>query len=190
MTRSSRATLPFLLLGPLLLAGCSHPAKTFGLELSPPDAFAVGTEAPLSVPPDLQTLPPPVPGAPRPQQVSAAGEAQSLLAPQSTLQPGSTSLGPAQQALLQQAGPTPPAHIRATINRQAEQESRGTGFVDSLMSFGGKTQGGNQVVNAQSEQKRLQENAALGEPATKGATPAAAPAGASKGLLGRVLDLF
>ena len=189
MIRSSRATLPFLLLGPLLLAGCSNPSKTFGLTITPPNAFDVGTEAPLSMPPDLQALPTPVPGEPRPQQVSSSTEAQSILSPQSALQNAGTTVSPAQQALLEQAGPTPPANIRATINHDAEQESRGPGFVGSLMSFGSSSKGA-KVVNAPAEQKRLQENAALGEPATKGTTPATAPGQAQKGVVGRFLDLF
>lgn len=188
MTRSSRATLPLLLLGPLMLAGCSNASKTFGLQVTPPNAYEVGTEAPLSMPPDLQALPTPQPGEPRPQQVSASAEAQSILSPQAALANGQTSMGPGQQALLQQAGPTPPANIRATINHQAQLESRSGGFIDSLMSFGGNGKQ-NTLVNAPAEQKRLQENAALGEPVTKGATPKTTP-GQSQGILGEFFGLF
>lgn len=187
MIRSSRATLPFLLLGPLWLAGCSHPAKTFGLEVTPPNAYEVGTEAPLSMPPDLQVLPAPEPGAPRPQQVSASNEAQEILAPQTATQSNAT-MGSGQQALLQQAGPAAPPNIRATVNRQAELESRSPGFIGSLMSFK-RTGDKGVLVNAPAEQKRLQENAALGEPVTKGATPKAPPP-APKGFFNRLLGIF
>lgn len=188
MTRSSRATLPLLLLGPVLLAGCANASKTFGLQVTPPNAYEVGTEAPLSMPPDLQSLPSPMPGEPRPQQVSASNEAQSVLSPQAALDNGNTTMGAGQQALLQQAGPTPPANIRATINHQAQLQSRSGGFIDSLMSFDGKKYP-NEIVNAAGEQKRLQENAALGQPVTQGATPKTTPE-KSKGILGDFFGLF
>lgn len=188
MIRTSRVTLPLLLLGPLLLAGCSNASKTFGLEVTPPDAYTVGTEAPLSIPAEMQVLPPPTPGAPRPHQVSAANEAQSVLMPQAVGAGTDATMGPGQQALLQQAGPTPSANIRATVNHQAELESRSRGFVGELMSFGGSAHQPD-IVNAPAEQKRLQENAALGEPLTKGATPKTTP-GQSKGFLNRLFDFF
>ena len=58
----------------IALSGCSGSGfkKTFGLEANPPDAFAVGTQPPLSLPPELGQLPPPNPGEPRPQQADAA----------------------------------------------------------------------------------------------------------------------
>lgn len=158
----------------LCLAGCGNVSKTFGLQVTPPDAYDVATEAPLSMPPELgtemSTLPAPQPGAPRPQQVSAAQQAEEVLAPQTALANTSTSMGPGQQALLQEAGPTPPAGIRADVNHQANLESRNPGFLHSLMSFG-QTSPASTEVNASAEQRRLQENAALGAPATQGATP-------------------
>jgi hypothetical protein len=171
----------------LALAGCSDASKTFGLEVTPPDAYDVATEAPLSMPPDL-ALPTPQPGAPRPQQVSASQQAEDVLSPQTALANGDASMGPGQQALLQEAGPTPPSGIRTIVNHQAELESRSPGFVSSLMSLGGGKQG-DQVVNAAAEQRRLQENAALGTPATSGATPQQSET-PSKGIIGRILNIF
>ncbi|MCF3946706.1 MULTISPECIES: DUF3035 domain-containing protein [Acidiphilium] len=188
-----RASTPVLLgviaIGSTLgLAGCSGAAKTFGLEVTPPNAYEVATEAPLSIPPELGTLPAPQPGAPRPQQISASQQAEEVLAPQTALANADTSMGPGQQALLQEAGPTPPAGIRAEVDRQANLQSRSPDFLHSLMSFGGSGQTSS-VVNASAEQRRLQENAALGEPATKGATPHQS-ATQSKGLLNRLLGIF
>jgi hypothetical protein len=192
MIRTSSPAAPLTLaalaaVATLALAGCSDASKTFGLEVTPPDAYDVATEAPLSMPPDL-TLSAPQPGAPRPQQVSAARQAEDVLSPQSALANGDSAMGPGQEALLQAAGPTPPAGIRTTVNHKAELESRSPGFVSSLMSLGG-SKPGDQVVDASAEQRRLQENAALGTPATVGATPqqSATP---SKGILGRILSIF
>lgn len=191
MIRSFRMSVPVLLaasVAALALAGCSDASKTFGLTVTPPNAYDVATEAPLSMPPDLQVLPPPQPGMPRPQQISAAAQAEHVLAPQTALANADASMGPGQQALLQQAGPPPPSGIRATVNHQAQLESRSPGFISSLMSFGGSHDNAT-IVNAPAEQKRLQENAALGTPATEGATPQATP-GQSEGLLNRLFSAF
>ncbi|MDD2875868.1 MAG: DUF3035 domain-containing protein [Acidiphilium sp.] len=192
MIRSSRLAAPATLAviafaATLGLAGCSDASKTFGLEVTPPDAYDVASEAPLSMPPDL-TLPAPQPGAPRPQQVSASQQAEEVLAPQTALAKTDTSMGPGQEALLQQAGPPPPAGIRATVDHQAELESRSPGFISSLMSFGGANNG-QTIVNASGEQRRLQENAALGAPATTGSTPQQSTA-QPKGLLDRLFSIF
>lgn len=153
----------------LALAACSDGAKkTFGLEANPPDAFDVGTEAPLSLPPELGSLPPPDPGAPRPQQTDAAQEGLDALSPASSLSPVGGASSPGQQALLAQAGPTPPAAIRAEVNQSALIASKPPGFVDRLLGQGPTPP---PTVDAAAEEKRLQENAALGQPPTAGNTP-------------------
>jgi hypothetical protein len=152
------------------LCGCSGSGfkKTFGLTANPPDAFAVGTEPPLSLPPELGQLPPPNPGEPRPQQADAAQEGLDTLSPASSITPvpGSGSAG--EDALLSQAGPTPPASIRADVNQDALIDSKSPGFVSNLMGSGPTPE---PTVNASAESRRLQENAALGQPATTGNTP-------------------
>lgn len=187
MNRSTRTASALLIAAAstLGLSGCGGAAKTFGLDVTPPNAYEVGTEAPLSMPPDLQALPTPEPGAPRPQQVSASRQAEDVLAPQSALASGDTTMGAGQTALLQEAGPAPPAGIRAEVNRQAELESRSPGFISSLMSLGASNGHGETTVDAAAEQKRLQENAALGAPVTQGSTPKEAPQ-SKGGLLNRL----
>jgi hypothetical protein len=153
----------------LALCGCSDATKkTFGLEANPPDAFDVGTQAPLSLPPELGVLPPPNPGEPRPQQEDAAQQGLDALSPESAITPVSTASSPGQQALLDQAGPTPPAYIRAEVNQSALVASKPPGFVSSLLGTGPTPP---PTVNAAEESKRLQENAALGQPVTAGNTP-------------------
>ncbi len=193
MKRSTSLTMPLvfglaaLTLATLGLAGCSQGAKqTFGLEVTPPDAFDVATEAPLSMPPELGQLPPPAPGTPRPQQVSPSQQAEEVLAPQTALANDNAAMGPGQQSILAEAGPPPPPDIRSVVNQQANLESRSPGFVSSLMFWNQKP--GSPVVNAPAEQRRLQENAALGQPPTQGTTPQEAPG--KPGLLGRLLNFF
>jgi len=151
------------------LTGCSDGMKkTFGLEANPPDAFDVGTQAPLSLPPELGVLPPPTPGEPRPQEQDAAQAGLDALSPESAITPVGTVDSSGQQALLDQAGPTPPDTIRAQVNQTALVASKPPGFVSSLLGTGPTPP---PTVDASAESKRLQENAALGEPVTAGSTP-------------------
>lgn len=169
------------LLAATALAGCSDSTKkTFGFEASPPDAFQVGTQAPLALPPELGQLPPPNPGQPATQQTDAAADAAALLG-------GSTAAAPTpgSAALLDEAGPTPPADIRARVNQNALIASEPPGFVARLE---GNTPAPAPTVDATAEAQRLQENEALGQPLTTGATPQ--DDNAQPGLFRRFLNLF
>jgi len=153
----------------LVLTGCSeNMKKTFGLEANPPDAFDVATQAPLSLPPELGVLPPPNPGEPRPQPDDAAQAGLDALSPASALTPTATVSSPGQQEILDQAGPPPPAGIRAEVNQSALIASKPPGFVSNLLGTGPT---GPATVDAAAEQKRLEQNAALGQPVTAGDTP-------------------
>jgi len=63
---------------PLLVSGCGGFRQAIGLDRSGPDEFAVETRAPLTIPPDFD-LRPPKPGAPRPQEGSAAERARKVI---------------------------------------------------------------------------------------------------------------
>lgn len=150
----------------LVLAGCSDSTKKeFGLEANPPDAFQVGVQPPLSLPPELGQLQAPNPGQPRPQMDDAAQDGANIIAPGGA---GASAATPGEQALLAQSGPTPPAGIRAQVNQNALIASKPPGFVSSLMGNGPAP---TPVVDAPAEQQRLQENEALGQPVTNGTTP-------------------
>ncbi len=170
----------------IALCGCGQSGfkKTFGLEATPPDAFAVGTQPPLSLPPELGQLPPPNPGEPRPQQTDAAQDGLDTLSPASSIavEPGSASTG--ETALLDQAGPTPSPTIRADVNQTALIDSKPPGFVSNLMGSGPSVP----TVDAPAESRRLQENAALGEPPTNGDTPQ--DSNQKPGLWQRFLNIF
>jgi len=154
------------------LGGCSGSSsgfkKTFGLTANSPDAFEVGTEPPLSLPPELGQLPPPNPGQPRPQQTDAAQEGLDALSPASSIIPPPASGSEGEQAFLEQAGPTPPPSIRADVNQTSLIQSKPAGFVGNLMGEGPTPE---PTVDAAAESRRLQDNAALGQPATAGTTP-------------------
>ncbi len=172
------AAIPALALA-LGLAGCSGDGlrKTFGLEANPPDAFDVGTQAPLSLPPELGQLPPPNPGEAPTQQEDAAAAGADTLSPSSALATDTGASSPGGQSLLDQAGPPPPDDIRARVNQQSLVDSRSPGFVANLMGTPSNT---SPTVDAAGETRRLQENEALGKPVTSGDTP---DDGASPGVL-------
>ena len=170
------------------LTGCGGSSgfkKTFGLTANPPDAFQVGTEPPLSLPPELGQLPPPNPGQPRPQQVDAAQEGLDALSPASAITQPPASGSQGEQAFLDQAGPTPPAAIRADVNQTSLIASKPPGFVGQLMGSGPTPE---PTVDAAAESRRLQENAALGQPATTGNTPE--DTNQNPGLFQRFLNMF
>lgn len=60
------------------LGACSGVQKQLGLERTSPDEFAVVSQAPLSLPPDIN-LRPPQPGAPRPQEGTMTDAAEATL---------------------------------------------------------------------------------------------------------------
>jgi Protein of unknown function (DUF3035) len=171
-----------------VLSGCSSGdsfKKTFGLTANPPDAFQVGTQPPLSLPPELGQLPPPNPGQPRPQQADAAQQGLDTLSPASSIAADTASNSAGQQAFLTQAGPTPSPTIRADVNQTSLIASKPASFVGNLMGKGPTPE---PTVDAAAENRRLQENAALGQPATTGNTPM--DSNQSPGLFQRFLNLF
>jgi len=164
-----------LLLLPLALGACSsgdQTLRTFGLVRDAPDEFRVTTRAPLSVPPDF-ALRPPIPGAPRPQELTQRDQAQLSLVPDAaTAAPAPRNLSPGQQALLEQAGAPPPKDIRDRLDADAALDKDPT-LTDRLTFW--KTPDHTVVVDPTQESQRLRQNAALGAPTTSGDTPIIQP---------------
>jgi hypothetical protein len=75
--RKSRFVVALLSSG-LVLSGCTNFKRAVGIEQVSPDEFAVESRAPLTMPPDFD-LRPPKPGAPRPQETTAAQKAQQSI---------------------------------------------------------------------------------------------------------------
>jgi Protein of unknown function (DUF3035) len=94
--RTARGGRPLLVLISLIvilsLPGCSDLRQAIGLDQTGPDEFAVESRAPLTIPPDFN-LRPPEPGAPRPQEVTAAQKAQKLIDTAGPGQPGKQESG-------------------------------------------------------------------------------------------------
>jgi Protein of unknown function (DUF3035) len=60
------------------LSGCGDFRRAIGMDRTGPDEFAVESRAPLTIPPEFD-LRPPQPGAPRPQDVTAAERARKVI---------------------------------------------------------------------------------------------------------------
>ncbi len=166
----------------LALSGCQATKEALGLGKRPPDEFQVVSHAPLAMPP-TDALVPPDPGAPRPQEQSAAqlaelavvgtagGAGEAPLVASASTSGESDSAG--EQAFLQSAGAAKAdPKIRQLVNQEADAEAQA--IKDSLYNkimFWRKPDPPGTVVDAKAEQQRLQENAALGRPMTEGATP-------------------
>ena len=174
-----------LLALPALLAGCSTSTKeALGLTKRSPDEFQVVANAPLSMPPDYN-LRPPAPGAARPQEGSVREQAERVVfgypdtvtgAPSRLPEIGVGEASSAQSAgeasLLQSAGIAGvDPNIREIVNTETDSDQADSQqLIDSIVFWREPAPYGT-VVDPEEEQKRLQENAALGNAPTEGTTP-------------------
>jgi hypothetical protein len=180
-----RASLPVLLVAAagLGLSGCAATLNALGMGKHPPDEFVVVTHPPLQVPANFDLVPP-QPGAPRPQEESAAQLAEAAVVGTGAQAEGTDSAsstqvlpaGPAsagEEAFLQNAGVAKAdPKIRQLVDSEAQAES--DAIKDNLYNkilFWQTQPPPGVVVDAKAEQQRLQENASLGKPLTQGPTP-------------------
>lgn len=178
--RMRLSPIPAVALAAAVLAGCgANTTRTLGLVRDAPDEFQVTTRAPLSMPPDMTSLPSPRPGSPRPQERSAPRQAEALLVPGLSLDdprraPGQVAtVGEA--ALLQGAGPDAPDDIRRRVDEESlrlDQPNRS--LTDRLIFWREPPPTGTPVDPAR-EAQRLRENAALGRDESVGVTPIVQP---------------
>ena len=181
-----RASLPVLLLvaaAGLGLSGCSATMNALGLGKHPPDEFVVVTHPPLQVPANFDLVPP-QPGAPRPQEESAAQLAEAAVVgtgaqAEGTDTASSTQILPAgpasagEEAFLQNAGVAkadPKIRQLVDSEAQAETDAINDDLYNKILFWQTQPPPG-VVVDAKAEQQRLQENASLGKPLTEGPTP-------------------
>ncbi|TPG58135.1 DUF3035 domain-containing protein [Roseomonas nepalensis] len=168
---------PLLLAPLLLLAACGgDTARTLGLTRDAPDEFQVVTRAPLSIPPSMGDLPPPRPGAQRPQEMSARERGETTLAPATITGEGREARpSGAEAALVAQAGRASGAQATGNIRRQVDEESLRLdrpqqNVVERLMFWQDAPRPGT-VLDPQREAQRLRENSALGRSPEAGDTP-------------------
>lgn len=188
MTPMSRTTTVLcLLVAAALLAGCESARKAFGGERTGPDEFRVYSRPPLSLPPDYK-LRPPAPGAKSPQDLSAKNLAATAIVGKNSGPPKApSSIGgsPGVAALLRDAGALNANNtIRTLVDQETSVLSRqDQAFVDKLIFWVDEEPYPGTIVDPEKEQKRIQENQALGKPLTDGETPQIKRKRSRKGLL-------
>ncbi len=164
--------------GVLLLAGCSGVQEQFSLTSTPPDEFRVTTRAPLAVPPDFN-LRPPAPGEPRPQEGTATQQAKQVIfratdntAPslEEAMPADGRSMGERALLVAAQADQTQ-SDIRQVVERESRTLREEDGYLYDVLVFWRDEVPPGEIIDAEAEAKRLQENAALGKPVTAGETP-------------------
>lgn len=168
---------------PALAGGCSSVKEQLGLTKQSPDEFKVVSRAPLSMPPDYN-LRPPTPGAPRPQEGTTRDQAAAAVFgyPGAGLQPdqippigegeAESAQSSGESALLQSAGAGGvDPNIRQLVDSETAADAADSETLADTLVFWRDPEPYGDVVDPEAEQKRLQENAALGKPTTEGETP-------------------
>lgn len=115
----------------LLLPGCSDMRIALGMDRVGPDEFAIESRAPLTIPPDFN-LRPPTPGAPRPQEVTAAERARRVIDSAGPGEPGKQATAVLKPSEGAAGGP------QLDPNQQVGQNS----LANKLLSSGDSTSGG------------------------------------------------
>lgn len=160
----------------LSLSACAKTAEQFDFSKKAPDEFAVVTRAPLEMPPSFNQVPPPRPGAQRPQELSADQLAkQSILGPDAMKKIAKENgVSQGEAVLLQKTGGSKasPA-IRNVVNQEtAEIIKDDTPGIDTMKKWvGQKVEEPASVVDPVAETNRLKANKAQGKPVTTGKTP-------------------
>ncbi|MBK1668120.1 hypothetical protein CKO28_08735 [Rhodovibrio sodomensis] len=187
-----------LLLAAPMLAGCSDAWRTtLGLKQTAPNEFKVAEREPLAMPPSLNELPAPQPGAERPQATSPRMRArQALFAPAGSGPQAATStaadpmgrvggglsdgasgdsrsnLSDGEQRLLARANAdAAPDDIRRIVAREAEQRAEAQRSLLDDYIFWREPELPGVVVDADAEARRLRDNQAQGQPLTEGEVP-------------------
>ena len=167
-------TLLSLFTAVALLSGCESARKAFSSDKTAPDEFAVYSRPPLSLPPEYK-LRPPTPGVIQPgKSPTRIAELAILENSVKTARPKTQIKGSAGlQILLRNTGAlTASSDIRALIQQETSIISQqDQAFVDKLIFWVDEEPYQGVVVDAEKEQKRIQEAQALGKPVSEGISP-------------------
>ncbi len=154
----------------MAVSGCDTIKEKVGLTRHAPDEFAVMQRAPLEMPSDFTTLPKPVLGAPRPQEVAAKDQAKQLILGGPVVAKETESAG--EDALLKQVGAGQAnTNIRAQLDKEADETDNSKVPVVKRWLGLDKDEPKGKVVDPVAEAKRIQDAKKAGKPVTTGATP-------------------
>jgi hypothetical protein len=159
----------------LALGACGSTKRALGLTKNTPDEFAVVSHGPLVMPPDFN-LRPPVPNADRPQELPPDEMARASLIGRPKMEAlKSKGMSKGEVALLTKAGTEQvPGDVRQSLDKESSVfATERRAFTDHLLFWDEAKTDKNAAlaVDPVEEQKRLQENQALGKKANEGPVP-------------------
>jgi len=165
-----------------LLSACETASRALSGQKKAPDEFAVFARPPLSLPPEFN-LRPPTPNQKAKRGRTPESQAREALLGKSTNPQANSSDGV--QSLLENTGANKASpEIRKIISEEstivAEENDL---FINKLIFWVDDKAYQGQVIDPSKEQKRLQENQALGKPVTNGDVPEIKRKPRKKGLL-------
>jgi hypothetical protein len=165
----------------LVLAGCDDTKRALGINKSVPDEFAVVRRAPLVMPPDFN-LRPPAPGSERPQEGTTSQQARNALVGRNRLDGyivRGFSQGEVELLALAGADQIVPG-VRDSVDRETSAFATETdSFTDRLVFWSDDNRQFGTPIDPSAEQKRLNENQALGKNANEGPIPVITKGGSS-----------
>lgn len=165
----------------LVLAGCDDTKRALGINKSVPDEFAVVRRAPLVMPPDFN-LRPPAPGSERPQEGTTSEQARNALMGRNRLDGyivRGFSQGEVELLALAGADQIVPG-VRTTLDRETSAFSKeSNSFTDRLVFWSDDNRQFGTPIDPSAEQKRLNENQALGKKPNEGSIPVITKGGSS-----------
>ena len=164
----------------LVLSGCDDTKRALGINKSIPDEFAVVRRAPLVMPPDYN-LRPPAPGSERPQEGTTAEQARNALIGRNRLDGYRVrGFSPGEIELLDRAGADLilPG-VRELVDKETSAfANEDDNFTDRLIFWSSNRALGT-PIDPVAEQKRLNENQALGKDPNDGPIPVISKGGSS-----------
>ncbi len=168
---NNKAILPIFMIIGLSLSGCSNVKNSLGLEKESPDEFAVITRAPLEMPSGI-ALPPPIAGAPRPQEKATITQAKEAVFGDN--KPETSVASTTENSILEKAGShNAETGIRNTVDAETNNlQNRNKAVVNKILNVttGDKTPSAT-IVDAQKERERIENNKKNGKDITDGKTP-------------------
>ena len=141
------------------LTACSTAKEQFDFSKKAPDEFAVVKRAPLEMPTST-ALPPPRPGAPRPQEAAATQQAKQVLFGSGDATTTSQNTTSGESLLLQRSGAAnTSADIRDIVDAETlEAQSQNASTFDKIIGRAGrKNYSSGDVINPTEELKRLEQ---------------------------------
>ncbi|WP_211112207.1 DUF3035 domain-containing protein [Azospirillum soli] len=157
----------------LALTGCGDVRKTIGLDRQSPDEFTVVSRAPLTLPPSLSSLPPPRPGAARPQDATPTAVAAATVFGGSSRGVAAVGKTQGESSLIAQASAK--SGIEPDVRSKVDQETTqlvvaDKRWIDTLL-FWQKQEQPFEVVDPKKEAQRLREAQAQGKAINDGTVP-------------------